>query len=211
MSRSASRCDSGRSHRAAHRNEPGTWIRRGGLRRQTDSDSHCGPDPNAPSDPAGNARRFQGLELRHHPVPVPCLVGRFDRLDGVALPRFNRRAGRRGGGGLRRRGRGKCWAISRSRPPARGRRGFDHIHLFESTFCLRCRRHQGLASVEPARCSVPCSSSAVSHYGHHPSVIGFGVDVEWYRRDLARFGNPVTDAEARDWVASDAGRVGRSL
>jgi hypothetical protein len=32
-------------------------------------------------------------------------------------------------------------------------------------------------------------------------VIGFGVDVEWYRKDLARFGKPVTDAEAQAWVA----------
>ena len=40
-------------------------------------------------------------------------------------------------------------------------------------------------------------------YGHHPSVIGFGVDVEWYRKDLAKFGKPVTDAEAQAWLADD--------
>ena len=34
-------------------------------------------------------------------------------------------------------------------------------------------------------------------YGHHPSVIGFGVDDEWYRKDLSRYGKPITDAEAR--------------
>jgi hypothetical protein len=38
-------------------------------------------------------------------------------------------------------------------------------------------------------------------YGHHPSVIGFGVDVEWYRKDLSRTGKAVTDAEASLWVS----------
>ncbi len=38
-------------------------------------------------------------------------------------------------------------------------------------------------------------------YGHHPSVVGFGVDVEWYRKDLERYGKTVTDAEAAAWVA----------
>ena len=35
---------------------------------------------------------------------------------------------------------------------------------------------------------------------HHPSMIGFGVDVEWYRKDISRLGKPVTDAEAQTWV-----------
>ena len=38
-------------------------------------------------------------------------------------------------------------------------------------------------------------------YGHHPSVIGFGVDDEWYRKDISRTGKPITDAEAAAWVA----------
>jgi len=41
----------------------------------------------------------------------------------------------------------------------------------------------------------------MQQYGHHSSVIGFGVDVEWYRKDLERYGKAVTDAEANAWVA----------
>ncbi|RXZ83187.1 S-layer homology domain-containing protein [Paenibacillaceae bacterium] len=36
-------------------------------------------------------------------------------------------------------------------------------------------------------------------YGHHKSVIGFGVDVEWYYGVSEDAGLPVTDATARDW------------
>jgi len=36
-------------------------------------------------------------------------------------------------------------------------------------------------------------------YGHHPSVIGFGVDVEWYYGVDEDSGLPVTDALAEDW------------
>jgi len=38
-------------------------------------------------------------------------------------------------------------------------------------------------------------------HGHHPSVIGFGVDDEWYRKDISRTGKPISDAEAAAWVA----------
>jgi hypothetical protein len=40
----------------------------------------------------------------------------------------------------------------------------------------------------------------MQRYGHHPSIIGFGVDVEWYRRDLNATGLPVTNTQARAWV-----------
>ena len=33
-------------------------------------------------------------------------------------------------------------------------------------------------------------------------MIGFGVDDEWYRKDISRtVGKPITDAEAAAWVA----------
>ncbi len=38
-------------------------------------------------------------------------------------------------------------------------------------------------------------------YGGHPSVIGFGVDDEWYQNKSYRNGKPVTDAEATAWLA----------
>ncbi len=40
----------------------------------------------------------------------------------------------------------------------------------------------------------------LDRYGRHPSVIGVGVDVEWYRNDVNPDGKPVTNAEAQAWV-----------
>ena len=56
--------------------------------------------------------------------------------------------------------------------------------------------------VEPASCDVPMLIDLVyQQYGHHSSVIGFGVDDEWYRKDVSRTGKAITDAEAAAWVA----------
>ncbi|PKN94222.1 MAG: hypothetical protein CVU44_07420 [Chloroflexi bacterium HGW-Chloroflexi-6] len=40
----------------------------------------------------------------------------------------------------------------------------------------------------------------LNQYKHHPCVIGFGVDVEWYKSDGSAEGTPVSDAEAKAWV-----------
>ena len=42
----------------------------------------------------------------------------------------------------------------------------------------------------------------LGRYGHHPSVTGFGVDVEWYRSVDAPIGQRVSDEEARAWLAA---------
>jgi len=42
----------------------------------------------------------------------------------------------------------------------------------------------------------------LERYGHHPSVIGVGVDVEWYRSTKIPEGQAVSDAEARAWLAA---------
>ena len=42
----------------------------------------------------------------------------------------------------------------------------------------------------------------LTQYKHHPSVIGFGVDVEWYKSDGSPVGTPITDAEAEAWVSA---------
>ena len=39
----------------------------------------------------------------------------------------------------------------------------------------------------------------MSRYSHHPSVIGLGIDVEWYRSTDPDEGQAVTDAEATAW------------
>jgi hypothetical protein len=42
----------------------------------------------------------------------------------------------------------------------------------------------------------------MSRYGHHPSVVGFGVDVEWYREsERPGWGMKVDDETARRWEA----------
>jgi hypothetical protein len=40
----------------------------------------------------------------------------------------------------------------------------------------------------------------MNQYSHHTCVIGFGVDVEWYKSDGSPEGTPVTDEDAAVWV-----------
>jgi len=101
-------------------------------------------------------------------------------------------------------GRGKCWAHFPNPTPATTWPNvtFDDVDLFEPVFAA----FDGAGikvwlQVEPASCDVPMLIDLVMRrYGQHASVIGFGVDVEWYRKDLARYGKPVTDAEAQAWL-----------
>lgn len=55
--------------------------------------------------------------------------------------------------------------------------------------------------VEPGFASVEELIDVVmARYKHHPSVVGFGVDVEWYRSLDPDEGEPVSDAVARAWL-----------
>lgn len=55
--------------------------------------------------------------------------------------------------------------------------------------------------VEPAMADVPALINLVmDRYGRHPCVIGFGIDVEWYRwSERDNEGVAVTDEQARAW------------
>ncbi len=56
--------------------------------------------------------------------------------------------------------------------------------------------------VEPSHCDMLMLIDLVlKNYGHHASVIGFGVDDEWYQNRTTQVGAPITDAEAQAWVA----------
>lgn len=57
--------------------------------------------------------------------------------------------------------------------------------------------------VESGYASMPdLINSVLKHYGHHPSVVGFGVDVEWYQSEGNGCKNtPVTDSLAQAWEA----------
>jgi hypothetical protein len=57
--------------------------------------------------------------------------------------------------------------------------------------------------VEPGNAPVqPLIDLVLARYAHHPSVVGFGVDVEWYRSVDEPDGQAVTDSEARAWLAA---------
>ena len=55
--------------------------------------------------------------------------------------------------------------------------------------------------VEPGNASVDeLIDIVLNQYKGHPSVVGFGVDVEWYKSTSGPEGQPVTDEEAQRWV-----------
>jgi Polysaccharide deacetylase len=57
--------------------------------------------------------------------------------------------------------------------------------------------------VEPGYSSVEKLIHIVlQRYGHHPCVVGVGVDVEWYNSTNPDGGDPVTDAVATKWLAA---------
>jgi hypothetical protein len=57
--------------------------------------------------------------------------------------------------------------------------------------------------VEPANADMLTLIDLVlNQYKHHPSVIGFGVDVEWYKSSGDPLGTPITDEEAEAWVTA---------
>lgn len=55
-------------------------------------------------------------------------------------------------------------------------------------------------AVEPGNAEVSTLIDlTMTHYKHHPCIIGFAVDVEWYKYKSYRNGKAVTDAEAQAW------------
>lgn len=57
--------------------------------------------------------------------------------------------------------------------------------------------------VEPGNASVvETIHLMLDRYGHHPCVVGVGVDVEWFRSVEQPDGDAVTDDEARAWLAA---------
>lgn len=102
-------------------------------------------------------------------------------------------------------GRGNCWAHFPNSSPGTTWPNvvFDDTDLLESTFgAFDQNGIRVWVQVEPASCDVPMLIDLVmQRYAvTHPSVIGVGVDVEWYRKDVSREGKAVTDAEAQAWV-----------
>ena len=159
------------------------------------------PTPPPPADPLRAGLRASNYGISPFPSPtwwVGSINSMASRFPGSVGEQIAVVVEVSGGGG-----RGKCWAHFPQ--PATGtwpNVNWDDIDLFEPAFdAFDAAGIKVWLQVEPARCEVPMLIDLLyQQYGHHPSVIGFGVDVEWYRKDLARFGKPVTDAEAQAWV-----------
>jgi len=160
--------------------------------------------PTNPPIPAGLRAGLRASNYGITPWPAPSwwvnsinsMKGRFAGATGEQIAVVVEVSG---GGG-----RGNCWAHFPQ--PATGtwpNVNWDDVDLFESTFdALDGAGIKVWLQVEPASCDVPMLIDLVyQQYGHHSSVIGFGVDDEWYRKDVERTGKSITDAEAAAWVA----------
>src|SRR5688572_23952092 len=161
------------------------------------------PPPTAPPIPPGLRAGLRASNYGISPFPSPTwwvdsinsMKSRWAGATGEQIPVVVEVSG---GGG-----RGKCWAHFPQ--PATGtwpNVNWDDVDLFEPAFdAFDANGIKVWLSVEPATCDVPMLIDLLMlQYGHHPSVIGFGVDVEWYRKDLQQYGKAVTDAEAQAWV-----------
>jgi hypothetical protein len=101
---------------------------------------------------------------------------------------------------------GHCWLSFPA--PADGAGDYPNI-LFSAADAneayLDLFDRQGVAvwlQVEPADADVSTLIDLVlGRYASHPSVVGFGLDDEWYKDRHYREGKAVTDVEAQSWVA----------
>jgi hypothetical protein len=162
------------------------------------------PSPTPPPVPSGLRAGLRASNYGITPFPSPTwwvnsIDSRAGRFPGSTGEQIAVVVEVSGGGG-----RNNCWAHFPQ--PATGTWPnvvFDDADLFDSTFdAFDANGIKVWLQVEPARCDVPMLIDLVyQQYGHHSSVVGFGVDDEWYRKDLERNGKSITDAEAQTWVA----------
>jgi hypothetical protein len=163
--------------------------------------------------PAGMRAGLRASSYGISPFPPPTwwtssiqsMAGRFPTSQGEQVAVVVEVSG---GGG-----RTKCWAHFPNPQPGRvwPNVTFDATDLFAPAFdAFDAAGIKVWLQVEPASCDVAMLIELVmARYGARPSVVGFGVDVEWYRKDITRDGKAVTDAEAQDWVArTTAARAG---
>ena len=163
-----------------------------------------GPTPTPPPIPAGLRTGLRASNYGITPFPSPAwwvdsIGSMASRFPGSAREQLAVVVEVSGGGG-----RGNCWAHFPQ--PATGtwpNVNWDDVDLFEPAFdAFDAAGVKVWLQVEPASCDVPMLIDLVyQQYGHHSSVIGFGVDDEWYRKDISRTGKAITDAEAAAWVA----------
>jgi hypothetical protein len=142
----------------------------------------AGPTPTPPPIPPGLRAGLRASNYGITPFPSPnwwvssinSMASRFP----ASIPEQIAVVVEVAGGG----GRNNCWAhfpqpATCTWPSV----NWDDVDLFESTFdAFDASGVKVWLQVEPARCDVPMLIDLLYlQYGHHPSVIGFGVDVEW--------------------------------
>jgi hypothetical protein len=79
-----------------------------------------------------------------------------------------------------------------------------HVDINEQTLNLFDEKgFQVWLQVEPGNANVEeLIDIVLDQYEHHPSIVGFGIDVEWYKSTKGPEGQPVTDEEAERWVVA---------
>ena len=162
-----------------------------------------GPSPTPPPVPAGMRAGLRASNYGISPWPAPdwwvssisSMASRFPTSTGAMIAVVVEIDGMKGPG---------CWAhfpapISGNYPGVR----FDATDLFDPDFsAFDTAGIKVWLQVESSGCEMPMLIDLVfKQYGTHPSVIGFGVDDEWYLNKQYRNGKPITDAEAQAWVA----------
>ncbi|HEX7620322.1 MAG TPA: hypothetical protein VF359_03895 [Anaerolineales bacterium] len=161
-----------------------------------------GPTPTPPPVPAGMRAGLRASDYGISPWPSPdwwvasikSMASRFSGSTGSMIAVVIEIDGMKGPG---------CWAHfpnpdGGTYPGVR----FDNADKFAPDFTAFDT--QGIkvwVQVESSGCDMSMLIDLVlRQYGSHSSVIGFGVDDEWYLNKSYRNGKPITDAEAQAWV-----------
>jgi hypothetical protein len=161
-----------------------------------------GPTPTPPPIPEGLRAGLRSSDYGISPWPAPSwwvnsvssMASRFSGATGTGLFVVVEIDGMTGPG---------CWAHfpnpdGGTYPGVR----FDDTDEFDPILTVfDSSGLQAWVQVESSGCEMAMLIDLVlTNYGNHPSVIGFGVDDEWYLNKDYRNGKPISDAEAQAWV-----------
>ncbi len=161
-----------------------------------------GPTPTPPPVPAGMRAGLRGSDYGISPWPTPSwwvnsinsMASRFPGSTGAMIAVVVEIDGMKGPG---------CWAHfpnpdGGTYPGVR----FDATDEFGPDFtAFDTAGIKVWLQVESSACDMSMLIDLVfKQYGNHSSVIGFGVDDEWYQNKSYRYGKPITNAEAQAWV-----------
>ena len=101
---------------------------------------------------------------------------------------------------------GECW-LSFPMPEGKDKSDYENIrfaHTDRNEDYLKAFDETGVRvwlQIEPAAADVETLFALMlDRYASHPSVIGVGVDVEWFQQEKFHEGKAVTDVEAQAWV-----------